>query len=538
MHRHTMRRNCGGAAPSRRSNRRAAATPRAARPARPAVAPPPSPRPRADWRWPFRRWSTRCSACAPRPPSPRTASSRATTTAGRARGRGGRRPHGGSWAAARRPGATRRRRMARIRFLGGTPMRRARTRTRFRLRACGSSMRTRIRSRLRRLRTCACTRPRSRSLVCAVRPLVHTHIRFRARACGTGVGAGMRSRTIALWTCARTRSRPSIRTFRSLVRANVGFRARACGAGVRSRVVTLRACTRARVRRRLPVLGSCARTRHRLRALILWSCMRTRMRVFRMHDVHGTTCIRHVRRDVGKPHRAAQQIDVIGLLFAMMPGTPRARQADGPEAHALPQAHGHALRFPHAPHLALAAFAQHHEVPVIGALAARVDQRIEVRGAVIELLALAQALEYRVLDLSQYTHRVFAFDLAGGMHLSIGELAVVGEQQQAQRVEVEATHGDPASADAWQAIEYGRPSFRIGLTAYLAGGFVIHEHARPRLFHRRRRSDDAAIDAHDVAVRDTGAELRGRVVDGDASGAYPFFDAATRTHTGTRQPFL
>src|SRR3569832_1005875 len=208
-------------------------------------------------------------------------------------------------------------------------------------------------------------------------------------------------------------------------------------------------------------------------------------------------------------------------------------------AYSLARLRGPAARaYPHSPHLAVAAFAQHHVVPVIGALAARVDQRIEVRGAVIELHALAQALEYRVLDLTQYTHRVFAFDLAGGMHQTIGELAVVGEQQQAQRVEVEATHGDPASADAWQAIEYGRPSFRIGLTAYLAGGFVIHEHARPRLFHRRRRSDDAAIDAHDVAVRDTGAELRGRVVDGDASGAYPFFDAATRTHTGTRQPFL
>src|SRR3569832_534616 len=56
----------GGPQPLRelrgRHGQQSTTTPRTTQPTQPADTPPPSPRPRADWRWPFRRWSTRCSA--------------------------------------------------------------------------------------------------------------------------------------------------------------------------------------------------------------------------------------------------------------------------------------------------------------------------------------------------------------------------------------------------------------------------------------------------------------------------------------------
>src|SRR5690606_41824033 len=53
------------------------------------------------------------------------------------------------------------------------------------------------------------------------------------------------------------------------------------------------------------------------------------------------------------------------------------------------------------------------------------------------------------------------FDLVGGVHHRVGQLAIGGEQQQAGGVDVQAAHGDPARAlERRQGIEDGRPADR------------------------------------------------------------------------------
>src|SRR3569623_833027 len=285
---------------------------------------------------------------------------------------------------------------------------------------------------------------------------------------------------------------------------------------------------------------SAAYTRPESYAAARTPCITATARRFRRPRIRARRAAaqRHVRRNLGKTDCTPQRVDVVGFEFLKFSGAERARQRHRSETHPHQTAHRDALRFPHAAHFAVAAFAQHHVVPVVHALAARVGDGVETGGAVVEHHALAETLQYLVVHLAQHAHRIFAFDLAGRVHQPIGELAVVAEQQQAQRIEVEPADRDPAAADARQPVEYRGAAFGIGLGADLARGLVINQHPRPRFIQRRRRGDLAAVDTHHVAVGAAHAELGRRAVDGDAAGAYPVFEPAARAQAGARQPFL
>src|SRR5476649_2523230 len=72
--------------------------------------------------------------------------------------------------------------------------------------------------------------------------------------------------------------------------------------------------------------------------------------------------------------------------------------------------HGHADGLEHAAHLAVAAFADDHAIPLVDAFAAAVGDLGEVRQAVVELNAGQQLLAHALFQLAQRTHRVFAVD--------------------------------------------------------------------------------------------------------------------------------
>ena len=77
-------------------------------------------------------------------------------------------------------------------------------------------------------------------------------------------------------------------------------------------------------------------------------------------------------------------------------------------------------------------------------------------------LVIFFALLYLLLLLGRqeahHAHRVLALDLVARMHHLVGELAGVGEQQQALGVEVEPPHRDPLGvAELGQLVEHRRP---------------------------------------------------------------------------------
>ena len=111
-------------------------------------------------------------------------------------------------------------------------------------------------------------------------------------------------------------------------------------------------------------------------------------------------------------------------------------QAADLDAHGLPEA----------AHLAVAALAEQDVIPAVGATAAGVglDDLLEARRAVVQFHAMDQALQRFPRRRAEDAHGVFALELLGGVHQLVGQFAVVGQQQQAGGVDVQAADGDPA----------------------------------------------------------------------------------------------
>src|SRR5690606_27824628 len=92
-----------------------------------------------------------------------------------------------------------------------------------------------------------------------------------------------------------------------------------------------------------------------------------------------------------------------------------------------------------------------------------------------------------------------------------GELAVVGEEQGAARVEIEAPHGDDAGAHAAQQLPHGRPALGIRERTDHAARLV--EHAVDQRL--RDESLPVELDLRRPGIR-LGAEL------GDDLTVYPY----------------
>src|SRR5262249_41658728 len=105
----------------------------------------------------------------------------------------------------------------------------------------------------------------------------------------------------------------------------------------------------------------------------------------------------------------------------------------------------------------------------------------------------------------------FALDLAARMHQTVGELARVGEKQQAPRVEVEPSDRDPVRAPKLRQIaEHRRPARGIARGDELARGLVIEEH--PRLLAGGPQVDRLPVDEDAVARLNALAQRGARAV--------------------------
>ena len=155
------------------------------------------------------------------------------------------------------------------------------------------------------------------------------------------------------------------------------------------------------------------------------------------------------------------------------------RQADRAVTYAHQTAHGQTDGFEHAPHFTIAAFVQGHVIPVIAALAAPVDEAVELGRTVFEHDTVEQLLLLLVREFAEDTHRVLALQRIARMHHAVGQVAVVGDDQQATGIEVEATDGDPATGlEARQLVEHAGTAFRIVARDDLALRLMIDEHTR------------------------------------------------------------
>src|SRR4029078_2955354 len=97
-------------------------------------------------------------------------------------------------------------------------------------------------------------------------------------------------------------------------------------------------------------------------------------------------------------------------------------------------------------HLSIASFVQADTKPAVTALVGLELDTVESGGSILELDPPAQAVEHRRGLHAAQPHPVLPFYLAVGMHEPVRQLAVVGEQQQARRVDIESPGHDPATA--------------------------------------------------------------------------------------------
>src|SRR5476651_1113471 len=172
--------------------------------------------------------------------------------------------------------------------------------------------------------------------------------------------------------------------------------------------------------------------------------------------------------------------------------------------------HGQADGLEHAAHLAVAAFAQDHAIPLVDGFAAAVGDLGEVRQAVVELDAGQQLLAHTLFQLAQRAHRVFAVNAVARVHQPVGQVARGGEQQQAFGVEVEAADGQPfAGLHRRQAVEHRWTAVRVVIADDFAGRLMVDQHARrlladaagdDQLFHVAARTE-AGLGQHLVQLR-------------------------------------
>src|SRR5256886_14030208 len=167
----------------------------------------------------------------------------------------------------------------------------------------------------------------------------------------------------------------------------------------------------------------------------------------------------------------------IGPL-APLPRRKIARQLDRAVAYADQTADSGADRLEQAPHFAFATLSQHHPVPAICAPSGTFVRHLDAleRGApIVELDAPGQFLKILFFKNALNAHGVLPLDFVARVHQAVGELAGIGQQQQARAVDIQPPHRHPP---AWrQPRKDGRTSFRVPTGHQLAFGLVIHQDA-------------------------------------------------------------
>src|SRR5690606_22098125 len=185
------------------------------------------------------------------------------------------------------------------------------------------------------------------------------------------------------------------------------------------------------------------------------------------------------------------------------------------------------------------AFLDRHLEPLVGIGAADALDLVELRRAVFQRDAAAQAVDdlfrHGLLALGRaYAADVFAFDLERGVHHRVGQLAVGGEQQQAGGVDVQAADRDPARAlERGQGLEDGRAALGIFAGGDFAFGLVVDQHARR--IGQGAGDEDLAVEFDAVAALDAHSGLRDLAVDLDQAVGDALLQRAARAQAGLGQ---
>src|SRR5439155_6928701 len=196
--------------------------------------------------------------------------------------------------------------------------------------------------------------------------------------------------------------------------------------------------------------------------------------------------------------------------------------------------HHHAERFEQPAQFAVASFGKRELVPMIGAFAAAVCERRDLRGAVGERHAFEQSALLLLGERADDPHRVLALDAVAWMHQTIGQLAGSREEQQAFAVAVEPPDRDPTGMTQLRKLVENRWSaFGVASADDLSGRLVIKQDAHPR--SSKAQPYELAVDTHLIVGTDFLAHFGGLTVHGDPSGDDHLFQAAQRTITALRQ---
>ena len=164
----------------------------------------------------------------------------------------------------------------------------------------------------------------------------------------------------------------------------------------------------------------------------------------------------------------------------------------------------------HALDLVLAALVQRELQPARAVSLNEDSDASRRRDAVLELDSVAQpgegverrrAHDVRLVDLRHAVARVGQ---------AVREVAVVGEQERAGRVDVEPPDGDDARLVRHE-LDDRRPPLRIACSRYDAGG-LVQQHVGERL-----ALDTLAVDLHHVVPADDGVQLADVAVDPHAA---------------------
>ncbi len=137
-----------------------------------------------------------------------------------------------------------------------------------------------------------------------------------------------------------------------------------------------------------------------------------------------------------------------------------------------------AERAEHVLDLAVLAFAQTHgdpDVVTLGAVERRVDSAIK---HAVDGNAFLQLVERCLIDLAMGAHAVAAQPAGRRQFQHARETAIIGQQQQAFGIDVEAADREHTRQFTRQIVENGRAAFRVGIGRHQASGLVVKPQAR------------------------------------------------------------
>lgn len=187
-----------------------------------------------------------------------------------------------------------------------------------------------------------------------------------------------------------------------------------------------------------------------------------------------------------------------------------------------------AERAEHVLDLAVLAFAQAHGDPDVAALAAverRFDRTVE---NAVDGNTVLQLVECFLIDLAMGAHAVTAQPAGGRQFERPRQAAVIGQQQQAFGIDVEATDRKNPRQTFRQVVEHGGTAFRIGIGRHQAAGLVVEPQARAL-----DAADRHAIDFDLVVQRHVDdRRVENLAVQGDAAVEDHPLDVAARRHAG------